>query len=99
MVTGAKVDLAGDGRSAMLSSHGRSLRVNLLEPAAARLRLGSTRPPTAAENQNEGTALLAIDLTPEAGGGVTRLAVLLTPVGDKWPQPVPPALRPLAEWR
>lgn len=99
MMTGAKIDLAGDGRSAMLTSHGRSLRVDLLEPAAARLRLGSTRPPTAAENQNEGTALLAIDVTPEADAGVTRLAVLLTPIGEKWPRLGPPALGPLADWR
>jgi hypothetical protein len=98
MVTGAKIELAGDGRSAMLTSHGRSLRVDLLEPAATRLRLGSTRPPTAAENQNNGTALLAIDLAPEADARVTRLAVVLTPVGDKWPRLNPPNLKPLADW-
>jgi hypothetical protein len=99
MVTGARIDLAGNGRSAMLTSHGRSLRVDLLEPASARLSFGSTRPPTAAENQNEGTAMLAIDLAPEAEGRVTRVAVLLTPVGDKWPRLRPPVLGPLADWR
>ena len=99
MVTGAKIDLSGDGRSAMLTSHGRSLRVNLLEPTTAWLHVGSTRPPTAAENQNDGTAMLAIDLAPEPSADVTRLAVLLTPVGDKWPQQRPPTLKPLTEWR
>jgi hypothetical protein len=99
MVTWAKIDVAADGRSAILTSQGRSLRVELLEPATARLSLGSTRPPTAAENQNDGTAMLAIDLSPEAGGGVTRLAVLLTPLGDKWPRLSPPALQPLADWK
>jgi hypothetical protein len=66
---------------------------------AARLRLGSTRPPTAAENQNEGTALLAIDVAPESDAGFTRLAVLLTPTGEKWPQLGPPTVGPLADWR
>lgn len=99
MVTGAKIDLAGDGRSAMLTSHGRTLRVEVLGPAGTQLHIGSARPPTAAENQNEGTAMLAIDLTPKADAGVTRLAVLLTPISDKWPQLGPPTLEPLADWR
>jgi hypothetical protein len=99
MVTAARIELAGDGRSAVLTSQGRSLRVDLLAPAAARLRIGSTRPPTAAENQNEGTALLAIDVTAPAGPGVTRVAVLLTPVGEKWPRLLPPRLEPLDGWR
>jgi hypothetical protein len=99
MVTPAKIDLAGDGRSALLTSHGRSLRVDVLEPAAARLRLGSARPPTATENQNEGCALLVIDVAPETDGSLARLAVLLTPLGENWPRPSPPVLTPLADWR
>ena len=99
MVTPAEIALGSDGRSATLIQNGRSLRVDLLEPATARLRLGSARPPTAAENQNEGCALLAIDVTPEANGSLTRLAVLLTPMGGNWPRLPPPALRPLADWR
>ena len=98
MMTRADIDLAGDGRSATLRSHGRSLRVEILEPAAARLQLGSARPPTAAESQNEGCAMLVIDVVPETEAAVTQLAVLLTPVGDRWPQRAPPALRPLANW-
>lgn len=99
MVTKAKIDLAGDGRSALLTSHGRSLRVDVLEPAAARLRLGSARPPTTTENQNEGCALLVIEVTPETNGSLMRLAVLLTPLGENWPRLSPPALTPLADWR
>jgi hypothetical protein len=38
-------------------------------------------------------------VSPEADAGATRLAVLLTPVGEKWPQLGPPALGPLAGWR
>jgi hypothetical protein len=99
MVTKAKIDLADDGRSAVLTSNGRTLRADLLEPAGAKLSVGSTKPPSARENQNTGTALLKVDLDPNVEGGVTRLAVLLTPVGDKWPKLNPPALKPLAEWR
>jgi Heparinase II/III-like protein len=99
MVTRAKVDLADDGRSATLTKEGRTLRVDLLEPATARLHLGSTKPPTAAENQNEGTAMLAIDVTPRADAGTTRVAVLLTPIGEKWPKLAPPLLDSLADWR
>jgi hypothetical protein len=98
MVTRAKIDLADDGRSAALTSNGQTLRVDLLEPAGAKLSVGSTKPPSARENQNEGTAQLKVDLNPGAEGGVARLAVLLTPVGDKWPKLDPPALKPLAHW-
>jgi hypothetical protein len=99
MVTRAKIDLAQDGRSVLLTSQGRSLRVEVLEPASARLSIGSTRPPTAAENQNAGTAMLALEITPAVDVGVTRVAVLLTPLGDKWPRLETPVLRALAEWR
>jgi hypothetical protein len=99
MVTGAKIGLTVDGRSATLTKNGRLLRVDILEPVSARFHLRSTRPPTAAESQNEGTVFLAIDLPPEAISGVTRLAILLTPAGDKWPQIGPPALKHLADWR
>ncbi len=98
MMTPAKADLAEGGRSAMLSSNGRSLRVEILEPAAARLHLASARPPTAAESPNEGCTLLVIDVTPETNETVTQLAVLLTPIGDRWPQQAVPTLRPLANW-
>lgn len=99
MVTGKKVALAADGRTALLTSEGRTLRVEILQPASARLQLASTRPPTAAENQNVGTTMLAIALAPDAGADVTRLAVLLTPIGDRWPRLDPPALQPLSDWR
>jgi hypothetical protein len=99
MVTRAKMDLADDGRSAVLTRDGRTLRVDLLEPAGAKLSVGSTKPPSARENQNDGTAMLKVDLNPGGEGGVTRLAVLLTPVGGKWPKLNPPALKPLAEWQ
>ena len=98
MVTGAKIGLSGDGRSAVLTRGGRTLRVDVLAPATAQLSIGSTKPPTAQENQNDGTAMLKIDLTPDTTGNITRLAVLLTPVGSAWPQLNPPTLTPLDRW-
>lgn len=98
MVTGAKIDLSSTGHSATLTSNGRALRVDLLEPGAAKFRVGSTKPPTSGEMQNDGTAILAIDLDPNTDGSITRLAVLLSPVGDKWPALNAPAVTPLAAW-
>jgi hypothetical protein len=98
MVTAAKIDISADGHSATLTSHGRTLDLNLLEPSTAKFRVGSTKPSTAAEIQNDGTAILAIDVDPNADGSITRLAVLLTPVGDNGAAINPPALTPLDQW-
>jgi hypothetical protein len=98
MVTRAKIDLSGDGRSAVLTNGGKTLRADLLEPVAVKFHIGSTKPPTADENQNDGTTLLGIDLNPTTNGSVTRLSVLLTPVGDKWPAMNPPPVQPLDGW-
>jgi hypothetical protein len=62
------------------------------------LSAGSTKPPLPAENQNEGTSMLRIDVSPGAGGQAVRLAVLLTRVGDKWPKLGAPVVKPLADW-
>ena len=43
--------------------------------------------------------MLLIDITPPVGTAVTSLAVLLSPVGEKWPKLGPPELVPLADWR
>jgi hypothetical protein len=99
MVTRAKIDLSNDEHSATLTSNGKTLRADLLEPVAAKFYIGTTRPPTSAENQNDGTAILAIDLSPNTDRNITRLAVLLTPVGDKWPKLDPPKPQSLVEWK
>jgi hypothetical protein len=48
--------------------------------------------------QNDGVSLLGIDVTPN-GSDMARLAVLLTPVGEKWPKLAPPEMKPLDDWR
>jgi hypothetical protein len=99
MITAAKIDISADGHSAILTQGGKTLRATLLEPAAAKFEVGSTRPTTAAEHSNEGTAMLVVEMIPKTTGGATRLAVLLSPVGDKWPQLPDPTLQPLSDWK
>ncbi|HEX3358506.1 MAG TPA: hypothetical protein VHS31_16145, partial [Tepidisphaeraceae bacterium] len=99
MITPTKIELSNDGHSAILTSNGKTLRADLLEPTTAKFHIASTRPPTPAESQNDGTEMLAIDLIPNTDGSSTRLAVLLTPVGKNWPKLNPPALIPLNEWK
>jgi len=98
MITPAKIELANDGHSALLTNNGRTLRVDLLEPVTAKLSLGSTQPPNPAENQNTGTSMLAIDLNSSSSENIMRLAVLLTPIGDQWPKLGSPRLEPLNNW-
>jgi hypothetical protein len=99
MITPARITLSDDGRSASLTNNGESLRADLLAPSSAKFHIGSTRPPTLTEMQNDGTTMLAVDLAPNTDGSSTRLAVLLTPMGDRWPKLSPPTLQPLIEWR
>jgi Heparinase II/III-like protein len=89
MVTTAKIALSADGRTATLTEKGRTLRAEILAPAnGPKFTVDSTRPPTSAENPNTGTALLAIDTIPSSADFC--LAVLLTPVGNRWPANLPP---------
>jgi Heparinase II/III-like protein len=97
LLTGAKVTL-DDERNATLTQNGHALHAEILAPADAGFTASPATPPTAAENQNAGATVLearAVSLETE-----TRVAVLLTPVGDHWPAAAPPpALVPLDSWR
>jgi hypothetical protein len=42
--------------------------------------------------------MLRVDLNLGTEAQAVRLAVLLTPVGDKWPKLDAPMVKPLAEW-
>ncbi|HEY4302766.1 MAG TPA: heparinase II/III family protein [Candidatus Didemnitutus sp.] len=98
MLTEAKV--APDGRRATLTQHGRELRMEILAPAGARFATRPATPPTAAEAQNKGVTEITFEVTPAgADRGGIRLAVLLTPVGAKWPTLPPPPLTPLDDWK
>lgn len=96
MLTGAKIALSPDGRTATLSQDGRTLRAEILAPARTQFSTTSAVPPNPAENQNAGFQVLEIQLLPAPSP--TRLAVLLTPIGDRWPALPAPKL-PLSPLR
>lgn len=98
MLTPAEITL--DGRQAILRQNGRTLRVEILEPATARFSTRPAVPPTPVEGQNEGVTELIAEVPAAAGSAAdVRIAVLLTPVGEKWPVRPAPALQPLKEWK
>lgn len=80
---------------ATLTQDGKTLTLRLLSPPGAVFSEVSTRPPTPAENQNEGTRMVAVTL-PSLSLGRHRIAVLLCP-GESSSVPAP-ALRPLSDW-
>lgn len=79
VVTSAQVKLAG-GR-AILEQAGKRLYATILEPDSARFQVLPTTPPTRAENQNEGTRMLAI-FVPARTDRPVRLSVLLSVTPD-----------------
>jgi hypothetical protein len=96
LLTTAQVQIA-DAHHAMLTTKGRTLRIEIIAPADGALHAAPASPPTADENQNKGTTDLTFTLSAPAGDA--RLVVLLTPVGDHWPAELPrPTVTPLAEW-
>lgn len=98
MLTPAEVTLSG--RQATLTQNGRTLRVEILTPATVRFSIRPATPPTAVEEQNEGITELFAEVPATAGRETeVRIAVLLTPVGEKWPVRPAPALEPLGDWK
>lgn len=97
ILTSARVKL-DDARHATLTQKGRTLRVEILAPEGASFRASAARPPTSAENQNDGFTALTAEAKAESPH--VRVALLLTPVGDRWHDPaVPPAITPLENWK
>jgi len=99
--TPAEIQVAEDGRSAILMRDGRRLRAQLLSPDGARLTVMDARPlPTSPQPEqqarNEGIRKLAIHVTDAKD---LRLAVLLVPLpeGERAAEP-PPGLTPLSDW-
>ena len=94
MVTEAKIKLAG--KLATLTQAGKTLQVEILEPAGSRFEIVSTKPPTAREKQNAGTSMLATKVRPEPDKQVA-ISILLEPISSSRSDS---ALRdqPLSEW-
>jgi hypothetical protein len=99
MVTGADIRISAGGRTAVLTQAGRRLRAEVLAPAGGLFEIRSARPPTPSENPNTGFSILALASPPEAATSDLRVAVVFTPVGDRWPQHSLPEITGLADWR
>ncbi len=99
MLTGAQATLAADARSVTLMQNDRTLRLELLAPATGRFQLKPVTPASAKEDPNQGVAALTVEVTPTSATTLTRIAVLLTPVGEPWPRLSAPAITPLDDWR
>ena len=93
LVTEAEVEL--DGNRAVLRQDGQTLVAQIVEPAAARFEVLSTKPPTEEEAQNKGSRLLATTVIPQ-DGKLTTIRVLLQPSADQPSAPLP--AKPLSEW-
>jgi len=99
MATRAQTTAAEQGRVMVLSQEGKQLQARILAPDGATFRIVPARPPTQAEDQNEGVSLLTIDIQAEVTSTPLTVAVLLTPLGEHWPKLQSPELRPLTAWR
>lgn len=97
MLTGAEIRL--EGARATLTKDGRTLRLEILSPAGATFATHPAAAPTAAEGKNDGITELTATVPAAAAEGDVRLAVLLTPVGEKWSVYAAPTLVPLDQWR
>ena len=97
MLTRAAVVI--DGRTAVLNQNGRTLRVEILSPANAVFSSRPATPPTARENQNEGITALEAAVPSASIDADVRIAILITPVGEKWPVRPPPDLTALDQWK
>lgn len=96
MMTAASITPGKDGGAAVLTRDGRTLDVQILEPASARFSVRSAAPPTKAEEPNDGYRRLTVLLDPAPAEG--RLVVLLRPRGPRWPASPAPTVTRLAAW-
>ncbi len=95
MVTCAAVEIAADGRTALLQRDGERLALTVLAPATATLAIVPTDPPPADHDApNPGTHMLAFTIEVPAGADAT-LAVLLIPGAEDGERP---EVVPLSDW-
>ena len=99
MLTEAAVRIEEQGRVVTLTQKGRTLRLDLLAPAAAVFTTRAARPPTSEERQNTGFGEVRIELPGAPQPSDVRVAVTLTPVGGTWRRPAAPVPLPsLTAW-
>ncbi len=98
LLTEARVTI-DSARVATLVRDGRTLRAEILAPAHACFTTRAATPKSSRENPNHGITVLAAEIPGGAATADVRVAVLLTPVGEKWPARAAPDLIPLDDWK
>jgi hypothetical protein len=99
MHTQAEIKISDDGGTAILSQGDAKLQARILSPADGKFEVMDAKPlPTSPQpdgvKKNEGIRKLAVNLK---GVKDVRLAVLLTPLREKTPEP-PKEIAPLEKW-
>lgn len=77
MATESQINIADDGKTAMLSQGKQSCIVKILEPVDARFSIKDATPPTAVEKQNENIRRLVIELENASKDG--RISIWFVP--------------------
>jgi hypothetical protein len=98
MLTATQVAIESP-RIAILTQAGRTLKMEILAPVSARFVARQAMPPTAVENQNQGITVIEATLPAATTRRDVRIAVLLTPVGEKWISSAAPGVVALEDWK
>ena len=77
MMTQAAIEIRADGRMALLSQGGQHINLTLISDYAEKFEITSAKPPTEAENQNNGFSILTTTATPKEGQ--VHIRVLIRP--------------------
>ena len=95
MMTRSKVVISEDASEATLSQKGHHLLAHILEPKGAHFKVLSAKPSSVDEKQNARNYVLTVDTVVKESGTPLRIAILLSPQGEKWPTLALPELTPL----
>ena len=74
MMTQAAIEL--DGKTAILSQRDQKIRIELVSNHAEKFEITSAKPPTEAENQNNGFSMLTTTATPREGQVSIRVVIM-----------------------
>ena len=97
MLTQADIKL--DGKKATLTQDGKTLLAEILSPADARFKIVIPPVPGKGERSHpKNLSMLAAFVKP-TGKKPVRLAILLTPIGEKWKKFPAPKLKALSGWK
>ena len=91
--TPAKIEIAADGTSAILSQGTAKLKATIIEPAGAKFVTVSANPPPP-QGQQPDVTNLTVSVAVETGSAPVRIAVLFAAPDDA----TPVKLEPLAKW-